>query len=48
MKCRDCANYQEIDEAKGTCFGVEVEGDRNPKDSEKCQGKFFKPKEEAG
>jgi len=45
MKCRDCVNYEEIDEQNGSCFGIIVDGDRDPQDSEKCQGKFYEPKE---
>ena len=46
MKCRDCIHYKEIDETKGTCFDVEIEGDRDPKDSETCKGLGFRPKNE--
>ncbi|MCK9432505.1 MAG: hypothetical protein M0R00_06070 [Candidatus Omnitrophica bacterium] len=43
MKCRECENYKPIDSRKGACFGAVIKGDRDPKDSEKCQGRFFKP-----
>jgi hypothetical protein len=44
MRCRDCAHYREIDSTRGDCFGAEVEGDRDPKESERCKGQYFKPK----
>ena len=42
--CMDCAHYKPINsrEGFGTCFGVEIQGNRNPKDSQKCGGKYFK------
>ncbi|MFQ6066660.1 MAG: hypothetical protein ACE5K3_05225 [bacterium] len=43
-KCRECAHYEPVDEKKGRCFGVEISGDRDPKDSEKCGGRFFEAK----
>ena len=46
MKCRECFHYKEIDSAKGACFGVEIDGDRDPKDSPKCKGDYFKPKKQ--
>ena len=44
VRCKDCVHYREVDAAHGTCFGVEIEGERNPKDSELCEGKYFVPK----
>ncbi len=40
-KCKECKHYELIDDKRGRCFGVEIEGDRDPNDSEKCQGKYF-------
>jgi len=36
--------YELIDDKKGRCFGMEIDGDRDPKNSEKCQGKYFEPR----
>ncbi|MEK9149511.1 MAG: hypothetical protein AAB267_05635, partial [Candidatus Desantisbacteria bacterium] len=44
-RCRDCNHYKPIDDEKGDCFGAEVLGDRDPAESEKCEGRFFEPKE---
>lgn len=44
MKCRDCEHYKPVDDQKGDCFGAVIEGNRDPKDSEKCLGKFFRPR----
>lgn len=49
MKCRDCQYYKEIDVKQGTCYGVKIEGDRDPtKGSDKCKGKYFKPRDPSG
>jgi hypothetical protein len=48
MKCLEHGHYKPIDEEKGDCFGAIVPGDRDPKASEKCQGKFFKAREGRG
>jgi hypothetical protein len=44
MRCRDCVNYKPLGSREdwGTCFGVEVPGNRDPKDAPKCRGKYFK------
>jgi len=44
MKCRDCFHYKEANPNKGRCFGVEIDGNRDIKDSDKCKGKYFKPR----
>ena len=46
MKCKDCIHYMLINETKGNCFGVEIEGDGDPKFNKRCGGKYFKPKYE--
>lgn len=40
-RCKDCIHYKPIDKEKGDCFGVEVLGDSDPVESEKCGGRFF-------
>lgn len=47
-RCRDYDHYKPIDDEKGDCFGVEVSGNRDPAESEKCGGKFFKPRRKEG
>jgi hypothetical protein len=44
VKCMDCVYYKPIrnKEGFGTCFGVEIPGNMNPKDSPKCKGEYFK------
>jgi len=44
MKCMDCAHYKPITnkDGFGTCFGVEIPGNLDPRKSEKCGGKYFK------
>lgn len=45
IKCRDCTYYKEIDVEWGSCYGVKIRGARDPvKGSDKCRGKYFKPK----
>lgn len=45
MKCRNCIYYKDIDENFGSCYGVKIEGDRDPRaSSDKCRGKYFKSK----
>ena len=44
VTCKDCEHYKPIDGKKGKCFGVGIEGDRDPKNFPKCQGKYFKSK----
>jgi hypothetical protein len=46
VKCKDCAHYKPIvgKNGFGDCFGVEVPGNRDPKDSPKCRGEYFKAK----
>lgn len=41
--CKDCKFYEQIDEAKGNCFGHEVPADR---DVDECPAKAFEAKEE--
>ena len=43
VRCRDCVYYHEVDKKKGRCFGLEVNGDHNPKE-EQWKGKYFIPK----
>jgi hypothetical protein len=41
MKCKNCIYYKPADTKKGTCWGIEIEGNANPKDIKICQGKYF-------
>ncbi len=41
--CKECANYKEIDETKGDCFGHEVAADM---DSSECPTNAFQSKQE--
>ncbi len=46
MKCEDCVYYKRVDAEYGTCYGVRIRGDRDPvKGSDKCRGKYFKPRD---
>jgi hypothetical protein len=46
IKCKDCKYYKPTSAKFGTCYGVKIKGDRDPaKGSDKCRGKYFKPKE---
>jgi len=44
--CVECQFYKPLENKPGfgLCFGVEIPGDRNIKDSPKCKGKYFKPR----
>ena len=42
MKCKDCAHYRATIETMGTCFGIEVEGEKDPRESFRCKGRYFK------
>jgi multimeric flavodoxin WrbA len=45
MKCQNCIYYKDIDENFGSCYGVRIKGDRDPRTgSDKCRGKYFKAK----
>lgn len=46
VKCMDCAHYKPLPEKEGlgNCFGAEVPGERDPKDSPMCKGEGFKPR----
>jgi hypothetical protein len=46
VKCMDCTHYKPISnkEGFGDCFGAEVPGNRDPQDSPKCGGEYFKAK----
>lgn len=43
VKCADCSHYKPIAEKEGfgDCFGAEVPGERDPKDSQMCKGEGF-------
>lgn len=47
VKCNECEHYNPLESKPGfgTCFDVEIPGNRDPKDSQKCKGKYFKPKQ---
>ena len=46
QKCCDCAHFipDPVKPGFGFCFGVLVAGERDPILSDKCGGRYFRPK----
>ncbi|MFH1231460.1 MAG: hypothetical protein V1709_08200 [Planctomycetota bacterium] len=42
MKCKNCICYKPLNDKKGDCWGIQIEGNSDPKDIKICQGKYFK------